>query len=104
MGRQLDPDLDLWQTAKPFLERWMHQRIGPKGALQKLKKESVHWAQFLPEIPRLLHKSLNEQANLPKIADELKGLRRSQRNTRFLMYVMAISQLVIAILAVVYWR
>ncbi len=104
MGRQLDPDLDLWQTAKPFLERWMHQRIGPKGALQKLKKESVHWAQFLPEIPRLLHKSLNEQANLPKIADELRGLRRSQRNTRFLMYVMAISQLVIAILAVVYWR
>lgn len=104
MGRQLDPELDLWQTAKPFLERWMYQRIGPQGVLHKLKKESVHWAQILPEVPRLLHKSLSEQANLPKIAEELKALRRSQRNNRFLMYVMALSQLVIAILAVLYWR
>lgn len=104
MGRQLDPNLDLWQTAKPFLERWMYQRIGPQGVLHKLKKESVHWAQILPEIPRLLHNSLNEQTNLPKIAKELRDLRRSQKNNRFLLYVMAIAQLVIAILALFYWR
>ncbi|MDO5667087.1 MAG: ubiquinone biosynthesis regulatory protein kinase UbiB [Alcaligenaceae bacterium] len=104
MGRQLDPDLDLWQTAKPFLERWMYQRIGPQGVLHKLKKESVHWAQILPEMPRLLHNSLNEQTNLPKIAKELRDLRRSQKNNRFLLYTMAISQLIIAILALLYWR
>jgi ubiquinone biosynthesis protein len=103
MGRQLDPDLDLWQTAKPFLERWMYQRIGPQGVLEKLKKESVHWAQILPEMPRLLHASLNEQSNLPKIAKELRDLRRSQKNNRFLLYVMALSQLLIAILALIYW-
>ncbi|WP_432786255.1 putative protein kinase UbiB [Oligella sp. MSHR50489EDL] len=104
MGRQLDPDLDLWQTAKPFLERWMYQRVGPQGVLHKLKKESVHWAQLLPEVPRLVHTALSEQANLPKIAKELRDLRRSQKNNRFLLYVMAISQLVIAVLAVIYWR
>lgn len=104
MGRQLDPDLDLWKTAKPFLERWMHQRVGPKGILDKLKKESVHWAQLLPEIPRLVHSSLHQQSNLALITKELKELRRSQKNNRFLFYVMAISQLIIAALAVIYWR
>ncbi|CAM5211558.1 ubiquinone biosynthesis regulatory protein kinase UbiB [Oligella ureolytica] len=104
MGRQLDPDLDLWKTAKPFLERWMLQRIGPKGILDKLKKESVHWAQLLPEIPRLVHSSLHQQSNLALITKELKELRRSQKNNRFLFYVMAISQLIIAALAVIYWR
>ena len=87
MGRQLDPDLDLWQTAKPFLERCMYQRVGPQGVLQKLKKESVHWAQLLPEVPRLVHTALSEQGNLPKIAAELKALRRSQKNNRFLLFL-----------------
>ena len=82
----------------------MYQRVGPQGVLQKLKKESVHWAQLLPEVPRLVHTALSEQGNLPKIAAELKALRRSQKNNRFLLYVMAISQLVIAVLAVIYWR
>lgn len=104
MGRQLDPDLDLWKTAKPFLERWMYQRIGPQGVIEKLKKESVHWAQILPEIPRLVHSSLNQQSNLFLMAKELKELRRSHKRSRSLLYVMTISQLIIAVLALLYWR
>ena len=104
MGRQLDPDLDLWKTAKPFLERWMYQRIGPQGVIEKLKKESVHWAQILPEIPRLAHSSLLQQSNLHLISKEIKELRRTQRRSRSLLYVMAISQIIIAVLALIYWR
>lgn len=104
MGRQLDPNLDLWQTAKPFLERWMYERVGPQGLLKKIKKESVHWAQILPEIPRLIHSSLNEQNNLSKVSKELRDLRRSQKNNRFLLYVIAISQVFIATMAFLYWR
>lgn len=104
MGRQLDPDLDLWQTAKPFLERWMYQRVGPQGVFEKLKKESVHWAQMLPELPRLAHSALHEQGNLAKMTRELNNLRRTQRSNRTLLYVMAIAQLVLAVLAFIYWR
>src|SRR5690606_10710439 len=55
MGRELDPGLDLWQTAKPYLERWMHQRIGLPGLRRQLDKEATQWAQLMPQLPRLVH-------------------------------------------------
>ena len=62
LGRQLDPDLDLWVTAKPFLERWMVERIGPAALRERLGREATQWAQTLPQIPRLLHGALSRAA------------------------------------------
>ena len=50
LGRQLDPDLDLWHTAKPFLEKWMLNQIGPKKLLDELRNESPRYAKLLPAI------------------------------------------------------
>lgn len=48
LGRQLYPDLDLWQTAKPFLERWFQERLSPKAKIKKLIKQLPDFAdQFL---------------------------------------------------------
>ena len=58
LGRQLDPELDLWSTAKPFLERWMNEQVGWHGLLERLKNEAPRYAQLLPELPRLLHQAL----------------------------------------------
>ena len=58
LGRQLDPELDLWSTAKPFLERWMHEQIGWPALVSQLKQEAPRYAHFLPELPRLLHEAL----------------------------------------------
>ena len=58
LGRQLDPDLDLWQTAKPFLERWMSEQLGWRGLLGNLKREAPQWASLLPALPRLAHQAL----------------------------------------------
>lgn len=58
LGRQLDPELDLWDTAKPFLERWMSEQVGWRGLLNHLKREAPQWATLLPELPRLLHQVL----------------------------------------------
>ncbi|MBL8346468.1 MAG: ubiquinone biosynthesis regulatory protein kinase UbiB [Rubrivivax sp.] len=58
LGRQLDPELDLWTTAKPFLERWMNEQIGWRGLLERLRDEAPRYAQMLPELPRLLHDAL----------------------------------------------
>ncbi len=60
LGRELDPDLDLWQTAKPFLERWMSEQVGWRGLMRTLRREAPYWAQTLPAIPRLLHRQLAE--------------------------------------------
>jgi ubiquinone biosynthesis protein len=54
LGRELDPDLDLWSTAKPFLEKWMREQVGPEKLLEQLKAEAPSYAKLLPELPRLL--------------------------------------------------
>lgn len=59
MGRELDPNLDLWTSAKPFLEKWMHQRIGPAGFMRQLRQEAAQWADILPSLPRMAHQALS---------------------------------------------
>ncbi|MFN7726904.1 MAG: ubiquinone biosynthesis regulatory protein kinase UbiB [Rubrivivax sp.] len=86
LGRQLDPDLDLWSTAKPFLERWMNEQIGWRGLVERLKNESPRYAQMLPELPRLLHDALARQAQPD--GELLQALLREQRATRRLLQVL----------------
>jgi ubiquinone biosynthesis protein len=63
LGRELDPDLDLWATAKPFLERWMQEQLGWRALVDHLKAEAPQYAQVLPALPRLLHDALRAQAS-----------------------------------------
>lgn len=60
LGRRLYPDLDLWITAKPFLERWMQEQLGPRAIWQALKKEYPGWIKMIPDMPRLLHATLQQ--------------------------------------------
>lgn len=73
LGRQLDPDLDLWATAKPFLERWMDEQVGWRALLNQFRKEAPRYAQLLPELPRLWHDALKRQAG-----NESRDLLRAQ--------------------------
>ncbi|MHB1529114.1 MAG: ubiquinone biosynthesis regulatory protein kinase UbiB [Acidiferrobacteraceae bacterium] len=58
LGRRLYPDLDLWITAKPFLERWMQEQIGPRALLKAMRREFPHWVEILPRFPTLLYDAL----------------------------------------------
>ena len=58
LGRQLYPDLDLWNTAKPFLERWLKKQLGPRAFLRKMREYAPYWAEKLPEIPELVYQTL----------------------------------------------
>jgi ubiquinone biosynthesis protein len=60
LGRQLYPDLDLWQTAKPFLERWMSEQVGPRAFVGRMRHSLPEWSERLPEIPELLHYTLRQ--------------------------------------------
>lgn len=86
LGRQLDPELDLWKTAKPYLERWMSDQIGWRGLLERLKAEAPRYSQLLPQLPRLAHHALSvagqpQQHN----ADLLKNLLDEQKRTNRLL-------------------
>ena len=87
LGRQLDPELDLWTTAKPFLERWMNEQIGWRGLLERFKNEAPRYAQLIPELPRLLHQALQQQAR-PADSALLPALLAEQRATRRLLQAL----------------
>lgn len=77
LGRQLYPDLDLWQTAKPFLEKWMKTHYSPKKILRKLKQKLPIWANQFIEMPDTLHDALGHwqtqwQPYLQQSADTLR--------------------------------
>ena len=63
LGRDLDPNIDLWQTAKPFLSRWMSEQVGWRSLVKTLKKELPSMAKNLPQMPRLVHQFLLQQTH-----------------------------------------
>jgi ubiquinone biosynthesis protein len=58
LSRQLDPEIDLWETARPFLEHWLRRQMGPRVFLKKLKTALPQWGEILPELPALLFQQL----------------------------------------------
>lgn len=86
LGRQLYPDLDLWQTAKPFLENWFQERLSPKAKIKKLVRQIPDFADQFPEIPSLLYKALDNAAHAERRAQiqerEFALLRKEMKKQR----------------------
>ena len=83
LGRQLDPELDLWSTAKPFLEKWMLDQMGPQRLWRELKAEAPRYAQMLPDLPRLVHDYLRQRPHDSRA--ELQELLAAQKRTNRLL-------------------
>ncbi|MBK5207290.1 MAG: ubiquinone biosynthesis regulatory protein kinase UbiB [Polaromonas sp.] len=83
LGRELDPDLDLWSTAKPFLEKWMLEQVGPEKLLAELKAEAPLYAKLLPGLPRLLSQYLKAPQGINR--QELQELLAEQKRTNTLL-------------------
>jgi len=60
LGRQLYPDLNLWDTAKPFLEEWMKKQLSPAAIFDDLKRDWPQWRALLPQLPELLKQQLEQ--------------------------------------------
>jgi ubiquinone biosynthesis protein len=107
LGRQLYPELDLWQTAKPFLEKWFHERLGPKAKINKIIKQFPEFAEQFPEIPSLVYKALNNAAQAQQQADaqqkEMMMLRKQlHKNHKTTVLTMIISAAIIS--AAIFFR
>jgi len=96
LGRQLYPDLDLWQTAKPFLERWMSEQVGPRAVWNSVKQELPTWGEALPRLPGLLYELLQhaheDRLKASSQVDELARLRLEMRqaNRRTVLAIVGV--------------
>ena len=87
LGRQLDPNLDLWTTAKPFLERWMSEQVGWRGFVRRVKEEAPTWMVVLPQLPRLAHHALKQQSMPRDEVTALLALGQQQQANRLLALI-----------------
>jgi len=78
LGRVLCPELDLWASAKPILEKWMREQIGPKAFLKKVKNNIPHWIEKFPEMPDLLYDYLKQESK----TTELTPIKKAPENTK----------------------
>ena len=83
LGRRLYPELDLWETAKPYLERWASERMGPRALLRTLRRELPKWWQFAPQMPSMVHETFRRavegQLTLEWRSEELRQMREQMR-------------------------
>jgi ubiquinone biosynthesis protein len=102
LGRELDPDLDLWKTAKPYLERWLSDRIGWRGLLDTFRREAPYWAQTLPELPRMLHRVMAEDrlGALEAAVRELAAEERRRNELLSALVLLALAGVAVFAMAV----
>ncbi|MBD8454236.1 ubiquinone biosynthesis regulatory protein kinase UbiB [Serratia rubidaea] len=93
LGRQLYPQLDLWTTAKPFLESWLRDQVGIPAVIRALKDKAPFWAEKLPELPELFYDSLQQhkllQQSVDKLTHQMQAQRVRQGQSRYLFGVGA---------------
>ncbi|WP_019615990.1 ubiquinone biosynthesis regulatory protein kinase UbiB [Psychromonas ossibalaenae] len=81
LGRQLYPQLDLWDTAKPFLENWMKEQVSPKTLMKKMQQKAPFWLEKLPELPELVYHNLSQSKKQQQQLSLLtESINRQQRN------------------------
>ena len=97
LGRELDPELDLWKTAKPYLERWMVEQIGWRGLVRNIRKEAPFWAATLPQLPRLLHRLLAEE-RMEKFEQAVAAMHlQGKRRNGLLAVILALAVVWVAL-------
>jgi len=98
LGLQLDPELDLWKTAKPWLERWMSEQVGWRGLLKTLREEAPHYATLLPQLPRLMHSYLTREATR-RDDGALRKILEQQRRYNSLLTLISL-----LLLGILFWQ
>lgn len=104
LGRQLYPELDLWSTAHPFLERWIKDRYHPKSLWRELKYLSPEWLENIPQLPPLIFETLKQtksiNSEMPSLIHQIKEEKKHNNNKR--KYKKAIALLLIAAATITY--
>ncbi len=74
LGRQLYPGLNLWDTAKPFLENWVQERYSPQSFIRRLQRQAPSWLEQLPQLPDVMLDNLQQSRDI-----EIRFSQQQQR-------------------------
>lgn len=99
LGKQLYPELDLWKTALPFLERWQTERLAPLANLRKIRERLPEWIEQTPELPDLVYRALQNAGQSGVAVEELNrriiqieaAQRQRAKSTRFAVICLIIA-------------
>ncbi len=103
LGRTLYPQLDLWKTAKPFLERWMQEQLGWRAVLRSVKENAPYWAEKMPDMPALFHDYLTTQRKQARLQQQMLHEMMQQRSmqTRRLWWGIVSAAMIISTVVLV---
>lgn len=106
LGRQLYPELNLWETAKPFLQRWLKRQLGTKAFLRQVRSNSPYWLEKLPELPDLLYRQLTRLDNPQLVVAEQpsRGLSRWSKVYYFCAGVVVALLCSVVLSDIVQWK
>ncbi len=106
LGRELYDELDLWKTAKPFLERWMSEQIGPRAFVNSLKKNAPWWIENLPDLPRTLQTALESSKHQAQYAKqqaiEMQQLKRDMQRGQQRTFIAISASAALIAAAIIY--
>jgi len=105
LGRQLYPDLDLWQTAQPYLEKWLKDRYSPKSIFKQFQRHVPDWLEHLPEIPPMIFQALKatQSNNIKPTEDSPAVVKTSPSRSKYLTIIGCAAIAVAAGLALPLW-
>lgn len=82
LSRQLAPDLDLWTSAAPQIEKWLREQVGFRSFLRNLKDNLPLWSEQLPEIPVMIYEVLKETKQLQESVRFKRTMQRDKKSHR----------------------
>lgn len=90
LGRVLNPELDLWKTAKPILNKWLREQMGVKGFIRNIKEELPHWSYILPAIPRNFANTLTKLQEANEMNENFQQLTKDYRRMNYMLTIVII--------------
>ncbi len=105
LGRDLDSSIDLWQSARPFLKRWMSEQLGLRKMAKSIKEELPFILKTAPEMPRLIHHFLSQQTNheqLSPLRADINALLKVQQQQVKWQKIFTASLIAVAILQIIF--
>ena len=84
LGRQLYPQLDLWETAYPVLKRWMNEQVGPKAIVNDIRENLPRLHQAMKKLPDVIDRLADQDAEdlLPDM-EPIRAELKAQRMQRY---------------------
>lgn len=102
LGRQLYPQLDLWVTAKPFLENWLKEQNSLKKVLKSVKDNGIYWRDIFPELPLMAYKNIQQNKSLQlKLSQLMQETKKQQRRMTRLNFILLLCVIILVCVIII---